>query len=117
MPVTIGIAAVGAVTSVVNTVSNVSDMKKRRLYEQNLASLSYDQKEALGKLLQKQTSEEAKMQILSDTLGKLNTARINSLTQIETEKQKTKKYLYVVLAVGAIVLIGGGILLLKRNKK
>jgi len=117
MPVSLAVGGVTAVTQIVGTISNVSDTKKRRLYEQNLASLSYDQKEALGKLLQKQSTEEAKLKILSETLGTLNAARINSLTQIEAEKQKTKKYLYIVLGLSGTILIVSTIYFLTKNKK
>lgn len=116
MPITVT-AAVGAVTEVANTISQVVDRDKRRRYEQNLASLDYEQKVALGKLLQKQTSEDAKLQIVAETLGSLNTARINALTQIQVEKERTKKYLYVALAVGAAVVIAVSVYFFKKNNK
>jgi hypothetical protein len=100
------IAATQAVTSLVDTITNIADKNKRRLYEQNLASLSFSQQEALARFVNNQASEEAKLKILADTLGRLNKARINSITQIEAEKEKTRKYLYVTLAIGGIMLLG-----------
>ncbi len=111
------IAATQAVATLVDTITNISDKQKRRLYEQNLASLSYSQQEALARFVNNQASQEAKLKILADTLGRLNTARINSITQIEAEKEKTRKYLYMTLSIGGIVLIGGILYVLIKRKK
>jgi len=112
------IAATQTVASLVNTINNISDTKKRRLYEQNLASLSYSQQEALAKVVMNQTSDEEKLRILAETLGKLNTARIEGLARVESEKEKTRKYLYTTLAIGGLIIIGGVILLsIKKRRK
>lgn len=116
MPVTIGLAAAQTVTSLINSVNNISDTNKRRFYEQNLASLNYEQKEAIGKLLQKQTTDEAKMKVLSDTLGSLNMARINAITKVQVERDKTNKYLYISLVVGVVVIMGLSIYFYKKKK-
>jgi hypothetical protein len=105
-----------AVTGLVNSVNGIADTNKRRFYEQNLASLNIDQKAAIGKLLEKQTSEEGKMKVLSETLGTLNMARINSLTEVQKERDKTNRYIYISVIVGVFVLSGLGIYLYKRKK-
>ena len=102
MPITAA-AAAQAVASIATSINGISDANKRRKFEQNLAALDYDQKIALNKLLMGAQSEQAREQILGDTLGKLNTARVDALGKIQIEKEKTKKVLLVVGAVGAVI--------------
>lgn len=110
-------ASVQAVASLTTAISGVSDTNKRRKYEQNLASLDYDQKIALNKLLMGAQSEQARQQILGDTLGKLNTARVDALGKLEIEREKTKKTLLVVGVVGAVIgILAFIVILAKRNK-
>ena len=56
----IATAAVNAVSGLTNAVSGISDTQKRRLYEQNLASLNFEQKLAIEKMLREAGSEDAK---------------------------------------------------------
>ena len=56
-------AAISAVSGLTNAVSGISDTTKRRLYEQNLASLNFDQKLAIEKMLRDAGSEDAKQEI------------------------------------------------------
>jgi hypothetical protein len=116
MPLTVA-AVAQSVASIGQSINSIGDVNKRRKYEQNLAALDYDQKIALNKLLMGAKSEEARQQILSETLGKLNTARIDALGKLEVEKEKTKKTLLVVGAVGAVIgILAFIIILAKRNK-
>lgn len=109
-------AGVSAVTGIVNSISAISDANKRRTYEQNLGLLTLDQKKALETLLIKAGSEQAREQILAQTLGSANTARIDALAKLQTEKEKTKKTIIVVSIVGGIIIVGGLLLILaKRN--
>jgi hypothetical protein len=92
-------------------------MNKRRKFEQNLASLDYDQKITLSKALNDANSESARQQILGDTLGKLDVARIDALGKVQSEKEKTKKTLYILGGIaGIIVVIGLVTIFIKRNK-
>jgi hypothetical protein len=116
MPLTVA-AVAQSVASIGQSINSIGDVNKRRKYEQNLAALDYDQKIALNKLLMGAKSEEARQQILSETLGKLNTSRIDALGKIQVEKEKTRKTLLVVGAVGAVIgILAFIIILAKRNK-
>jgi beta-lactamase regulating signal transducer with metallopeptidase domain len=116
MPLTVA-AVAQSVASIGQSINSIGDVNKRRKYEQNLAALDYDQKIALNKLLMGAKSEEARQQILSETLGKLNTSRIDALGKLEVEKEKTKKTLLVVGAVGAVIGILAFIVILAKRKK
>lgn len=111
------IQAAESVANITNAIAGISDMNKRRKFEQNLASLDYDQKLILSKALNDANSQAARQQILGDTLGKLDVARIDALGKVQAEKEKTKKALYVVAGIGGlIVVIGLVVILVKRNK-
>ena len=116
-PVGMGLAAAESVANIANAIAGISDMNKRRKFEQNLASLDYDQKIILAKALNDANSEQARQQILGDTLGKLDIARIGALGKVQAEKEKTKKTLYILGGIaGIIVVVGLVIVLIKRNK-
>jgi hypothetical protein len=116
-PVGMGLAAAESVANIANAIAGISDMNKRRKFEQNLSSLDYDQKLILSKALNDANSEQARQQILGDTLGKLDVARIDALGKVQAEKEKTKKTLYILGGVaGIIVVIGLVMILVKRNK-
>lgn len=116
-PLGVGLAAAESVANIANAIAGISDMNKRRKFEQNLASLNYDQKAALSKALNDANSESARQQILGDTLGKLDVARIDALGKLQAEKEKTKKTLYTLAGIaGIIVVIGLVVILVKRNK-
>jgi hypothetical protein len=62
-------------------------------------------------------SEAARQQILGDTLGKLDVARIDALGKVQAEKEKTKKAMYIVAGIGGLIVVGGlTISLINRNK-
>jgi hypothetical protein len=116
-PVGMGLAAAESVANIANAIAGISDMNKRRKFEQNLASLDYDQKIALSKALNDANSESARQQILGDTLGKLDVARIDALGKLQAEKEKTKKTLYILGGIaGIIVVIGLVTVFIKRKK-
>jgi hypothetical protein len=116
-PVGMGLAAAESVANIANAIAGISDMNKRRKFEQNLASLDYDQKITLSKALNDANSESARQQILGDTLGKLDVARIDALGKVQSEKEKTKKTLYILGGIaGIIVVIGLVTIFIKRNK-
>jgi hypothetical protein len=116
-PVGVGLAAAESVANIANAIAGISDMNKRRKFEQNLASLDYDQKIALSKALNDANSESARQQILGDTLGKLDVARIDALGRLQAEKEKTKKTLYILAGIGGLIVVVGLVtILVKRNK-
>ena len=103
----IGTAVAGALTGIASAIANTKDMNQRRKFVQNLAALDYDQKVILNKQLIEANSEAARQQILGDTLGKLDVARIEALGKVQAEKEKTKKSLYIVAGIGGLIIVGG----------
>jgi hypothetical protein len=116
-PVGIGLAEAESVANIANAIAGISDMNKRRKFEQNLASLDYDQKIALSKALNDANSESARQQILGDTLGKLDVARIDALGKLQAEKEKTKKTLYILGGIAGIIVVIGLITIFIKRKK
>jgi len=116
-PVGMGLAAAESVANIANAIAGISDMNKRRKFEQNLASLDYDQKIALSKALNDANSESARQQILGDTLGKLDVARIDALGKLQAEKEKTKKTLYILGGIAGIIVVIGLITIFIKRKK
>ena len=124
-PITIS-ALAGAVsqtaTAIPKLIADISDQKQRRLYEQSYAQLSATQKAALDKALLEQGDEQAKLKLLSDTLGQYNVARINAITQAYSEKQRseleksklTNNLIIIGIVAGTALLIT---LLYMRRKK
>jgi hypothetical protein len=111
-----GTAVAGALTGIASAIANTKDMNQRRKFVQNLASLDYDQKVILNKQLIEANSEAARQQILGDTLGKLDVARIEALGKVQAEKEKTKKSLYIVAGIGGLIIVGGLVAIkLKRD--
>jgi len=109
------LAAAQTITNIAGTIANISDMGKRRFYEQNLGLLNFDQKEKLEKLLREANSESARQTILAQTIGSSNVARIDALAKVQAEKEKTKKTVLVVSIIGAVILLGGLIFITKRR--
>ena len=111
-----GTAVAGALTGIASAIANTKDMNQRRKFVQNLAALDYDQKVILNKQLIEANSEAARQQILGDTLGKLDVARIDALGKVQAEKEKTKKSLYIVAGIGGLIIVGGLVAIkLKRD--
>jgi hypothetical protein len=90
-------------------------MEKRRKFEQNFAALDYDQKIKLNQALMAAGSEQARQQLLGDTLSKLDVARINAIGSLQSEKEKTRKTLYIVGGIAVIVSIIGYFVISKRR--
>lgn len=109
-------AIVAAAATVASTISGVVDADKRRKYEQNLAFLSIQEKEALNKTLLQQKSEEARQKVLSEVLGTMNRSRIDAMVQIQKEKEKTQRYTLLLVLSGLIVLTGVLIYVSKKKK-
>jgi hypothetical protein len=111
-------AIVGAGASVATAIGSISDMDKRRLYTQNLGLLDLDQKKKLNDALLSANSEAARQQILADVLGRINTARVDSLGKLAQEKEKTKKTLITVAIIaGSVLTLGLLLVFYKKGKK
>ena len=112
-----GTAVAGALTGIASAIANTKDMNQRRRFVQNLSALDYDQKVILNKQLIEANSEASRQQILGDTLGKLDVARIDALGKVQAEKEKTKKAMYIVAGIGGLIVVGGlTVSLINRNK-
>lgn len=116
MPI-IATAAASALSGLVNSVTNISNTSKRRLYEQNLASLSFDQKLAIEKMLKQASSEDAKQQILQQSLGNLGGARIAGISAVQVEREKTKKTMLIIGGIIGLLAIVGIVVTLKKKSK
>ena len=110
--VSVATAAISAGTAIAGT--NAAATKTR--YEQNLASLSFDQQALLSKELTEATSEEARNTIIANTLGTLNAARVTGISNVATEKEKTKKTLLTVGIIAGTVTVLGVLLIGKSSK-
>lgn len=117
VPVAAISAGVSAVTGVVNSITSITDANKRRMYEQNLGLLTLEQRAKLEELMRKAGSETARQQILAQTLGTANTARIDALAKVQAEREKTKKTVLVVSIIGGVILLGGILFILAKNKR
>jgi uncharacterized membrane protein len=107
-------AGVSAVTGIVTAISGTSDAEKRRLYEQNIGLLTLDQQKILNKQLLAANSETARQQILGNTLGSIGTARVNALSTVQVEKEKTKKVVTIAIIAVVLVVVGLVVILKKR---
>ena len=115
MPVVVtGIA--NTLANVTNAVSNTIDSTKRRKYEKNLANLSYDQKIALNKELANAKSDSDKQAILGSVLGGLSSSRIDAISKVQVEREKTKKII-IILGVSFALVVSSVIIFLKIKKK
>ena len=111
-------AIIGAGTGIATAIASTDDANKRRLYAQNLGLLDLDQKKKLNDALLASNSEAARQQILGDVLGKINTARVDSLGKLAQEKEKTKKTLIpVAIIAGSVLTLGLLLVFYKRGKK
>lgn len=109
-------AIVGTGIEAAKAIAGTSDAAKRRLYEQNLASLNADDKKKLDKLLIQANTEQAKQQILASTLGQVASARVQAIAQLEAEREKSNKTFLLVASVAGILLLGGIVLILAKKK-
>jgi hypothetical protein len=109
-------AIIGTGVEAAKAIAGTSDAAKRRIYEQNLAFLSADDKKKLDKLLLDAGTTQAKQQILAQTLGQVGSARVQAIAQLEAEKEKTNKTILIIASVAGILLLGGIVLILTKKK-
>jgi hypothetical protein len=105
-------AAVSAAASVGGAIKGGIDADKKRFLEQQLAFLDNEQKQKLEKQLREATSEQERQKILASTIEGIAAARVRGLSVVQVEKEKTKKQLLIVGAIGlsvvllALILVG-----------
>lgn len=115
MPV-IATGIANSLANVTNAVTNTIDATKRRKYEQNLANLSFDQKVQLNKELANAKTDSDKQSILGNVLGGLSSSRIDAISKVQVEREKTKKII-IILGVSFAVVVSSLMIFLKFKKK
>jgi N-acetylneuraminic acid mutarotase len=114
--VTAAAAVITAGTGVATAISGTADARKRTQFVQQLELLDYDQKKKLNDDLIKANSEEARQQILGNTLGGISGKRVDTLGALAIEKEKTNKVV-TIIGLGAGILLFGGVILVLIDKK
>jgi hypothetical protein len=115
MPVKISVIA-NALANVTNAVTNTMDASKRRKYEQNLANLSFDQKVKLDKELANAKSDADKQALLGNVLGGLSSSRIDALSRVQVEREKTKKII-IILGISFALVVSSVLIYMKLKKQ
>ena len=106
---------VGAGAATGSAISSTKNAKKRREFEQNLAALNQQEKDALEKKLQEQKTVEERQKVLSETLSNITIARLNAIEQQKLENKKTFNKLLVIGGISVAILIVG--LIIVKSKK
>lgn len=98
-----GITNIGA--NIVSTLANVSDQKKRRLFEQNLATLSLDQQKKLERELVNANSESQRLSILSNALTQVNIQRIMGVGELFAQQERARRNQQLIIG-GIVIFVG-----------
>jgi len=102
------IAGVGVGTQVAETVAKISDMKKRREFEQAFALLDNRQKLALEKSLASTNNSNRKLELLFNAVTQLKSAQsVASIQAKELAKTQRERTTAIIILGGAIVLLVG----------
>ena len=115
MPV-IASGVANALANVTNAITNTMDASKRRKYEQNLANLSFDQKVQLNKELSNAKTDSDKQAVLGNVLGGLTSSRIDAISKVQVEREKTKKII-IILGVSFALVLSSVLIFVKLKKK
>ena len=115
MPV-VASGVANALANLTNAVTNTMDASKRRKYEQNLANLSFDQKIKLDKELANAKSDSDKQAILGGVLGGLSSSRIDALSKVQVEREKTKKII-IILGISFALVVSSVLIYMKLKKQ
>lgn len=98
-------AATNIGASIFSTLANISDQKKRRLFEQNLATLSLDQQKKLERELMDANSESQRLAILSNALTQVNLQRITGVAELYAQQERAKRNQQLI--IGGVLIFGG----------
>jgi hypothetical protein len=108
-------AGIGAGTQIAETVAKISDMKKRREFEQAFSLLDNRQKQALEKSLAKTNDSNRKTELLFNAVTSLKSAQsVASIQSKELSKTQRERTMAIVIIGGSIVLLAGLYLLTKK---
>ena len=116
--VTAGVIASAATagTAIAGTIAGTRDSRLRVQYEQALSTLDFDQKKQLNDALLKSNNENTRQQILANALGGVSQARVQGLSDIALEREKTNKVVTILAVVAGIGLLGFLLITLKEKK-
>jgi len=115
MPVQAAVAAVGVGTQVAQTVASIQDMNKRRQFEQNLSMLDNQQRLDLEKALQRSTSLDNKMAILTNAISNIRSAQTTTILSSTINAKSKQEMTTAILLVGGAVAVLIGIVILKKK--
>jgi F0F1-type ATP synthase membrane subunit c/vacuolar-type H+-ATPase subunit K len=108
---------VGAGAATAGAIGSTKNAKLRREYEQNLAVLNQQEKDALEKKLQETKTTEERHKILADTLSNITMTRLNAIEQQKLENKKTFNKLLVIGGISVAILIIGLIIVKVKKSK
>lgn len=103
-------AAAGEVAGqIIDSISKISDAKKRRQFEERLALLNTSQQNELNEKLLQASTQNEKRRILAESLSATAIARIQA-----ANKEKMNILLYVV---GGIIILGAAFIVYRKFTK
>jgi hypothetical protein len=106
---------VGAGTQVAETVAKITDIKKRREFEQAFALLDNRQKLALENSLARTNDSNRKLELLFNAVTTLKSAQsVASIQSKELAKTQRERTLAIVIIGGSIVLLAGLYIITKK---
>lgn len=109
-------ASIQALTGIATAIASINDADKRRKFEQQIALMNFDQREKLDKALRESKSADGRQLIVGQLLSGTSVARIDALSKVQVEKEKTKKVLLITGIAGGIILLGGFLFLIAKRK-
>ena len=106
---------IGVGTQVAETIAKISDMKKRREFEQAFSLLDNRQKQALEKSLARTNDGNKKIELLFNAVTSLKSAQsVASIQSKELSKTQRERTNAIIILGGAIVFLAGLYLLTKK---
>lgn len=97
------------------TVAQITDIKKRREFEQRLATLSNEQRAQLDRDLLRAGSADRRIEILANSLASVRAAQSTTAIKARQEAQTKREITTAIVVVGGAALILIAVVLLKRK--
>lgn len=104
-----------ALTQIGGTVSQVSDQKKRREYEQKLALLSMEERQKLERDLMRTNSKDKKLEILAIALSGIRSRQAETLITAKQKEQARRETLTALVVIGSAALVLVAVILIKKK--
>jgi hypothetical protein len=113
-PITAGI---GAATQIVGTIAQISDMQKRRDFDQAIGRLSLAEKTALERELGRANTQAQKLAILTNAVSAIRSAEVtqklvNKGMAEADERKKERMMIYLIVGGGVSLIVA--VLLIKK---